>query len=318
MRTWIAVLACALAGSAAAQGYPSRPITLVNGFPPGAATDTISRQIAAVLSKRLGQSVVVENRAGASGTIGAASVARAAPDGYTLLFGVLSNLIVGPASMKDVAYDPVLSFTPIIEIARGPYVLVVTPAVPARTLAEFVDYAKKNPGKLNFGSVGPGSAHHFAGEMLKRAAGIEMVHVPYKGGGPAYAGLLGGEIQVLLDTMPGPQQYAQAGTLRALAVTGPKRLPTLPDVPTFHEQGQDGVEVQFMFGIVGPKGMPADIVARLNAEIALALADPEVRTTLARQSIDPSPGTPEAFGALLALEWKRWRDIVARTGFKAN
>jgi len=142
--------------------------------------------------------------------------------------------------------------------------------------------------------------------------------VPYKGGGPAYTGLLGGEIQVLLDTMPGPQQYVQAGTLRALAVTGPKRLSTLPDVPTFLEQGQDGVDVQFMFGIVGPKGLPADIVARLNAEIAQALSDPEIRATLARQSIEPSPGTPEAFGALLAREWKNWREIVAKTGFKAN
>lgn len=318
MKRWIAIAFCLFATTVGAQGYPTRPVTLVNGFPPGAATDTISRQIAGVLAKRLGQSVVVENRTGAAGTIGAASVVRAAPDGYTLLFGVLSNLIVGPASNKDVAYDPVQSFTPVIEIARGPYVLVVTQAVPAKTLAEFVDYARKNPGKLNFGSVGPGSAHHFAGEMLKRAAGIQMVHIPYKGGGPAYTGLLGGEIQVLLDTMPGPQQYVQAGTLRALAVTGPKRLSTLPDVPTFIEQGQDGVDVQFMFGIVGPEGLPADVVSRLNTEITQALADPEIRATLARQSIEPSPGTPEAFGALLALEWKRWREIVAKTGFRAN
>jgi len=317
MRNLLAISLCVFAVSVSAQGYPSRPVTLVNGFPPGAATDTISRQIAGVLSKRLGQPIVVENRVGASGTIGAATVARAAPDGYTLLFGVLSNLIVGPASIKDIAYDPVQSFAPIVEIARGPYVLVVTPAVPARTLAEFTDYARKNPGKLNFGSVGPGSAHHFAGEMLKRAAGIQMVHIPYKGGGPAYTGLLGGEIQVLLDTMPGPQQYVQAGTLRALAVTGPKRLASLPDVPTFLEQGQDGVDVQFLFGIVAPRGTPPDIVARLNAEITQALSDPEIRATLARQSIEPTPGTPDAFGALLALEWKRWRDIVAKTGFKA-
>ncbi len=318
MKRLIGLVVALVVTSALGQGYPNRPITLVNGFPPGAATDTISRQIAAVLTKRLGQTVIVENRTGASGTIGAASVARAAPDGYTLLFGVLSNLIVGPASLKDVTFDPVQSFAPVIEVARGPYVLVVTQVVPARTLAEFVDYAKKNPGKLNFGSVGPGSAHHFAGEMLKRAAGLDMVHVPYKGGGPAYAGLLGGEIQVLLDTMPGPQQYVQAGTLRALAVTGTKRLSTLPDVPTFIEQGLEGVDVQFLFGIVAPKGTPAEIVARLNAEITQALADPDVRTTLARQSIEPTPGTPGAFGALLAAEWKKWKDIVARTGFKAN
>ena len=318
MRRLVAAALLLVAGAALGQGYPSRAITLVNGFPPGAATGTVSRQIAAVLTKRLGQSVVVENRTGASGTIGAASVARATPDGYTLLFGVLSNLIIGPASIKDITFDPVQSFAPIIEVARGPYVLVVVPSVPAKTLPEFIDYAKKNPGKLNFGSVGPGSAHHFAGEMLKRAAGIEMVHVPYKGGGPAYAGLLGGEIQVLLDTMPGPQPYVQAGTLRALGVAGPKRLPTLPTVPTFAEQGLDGVDVQFMFGVVAPRGTPADIVAKLNSEITQVLADPEVRATLAKQSIEPSPGTPEAFGALIAMEFKRWKEIVAKTGFKAN
>ncbi len=318
MRRLVAAALLLVAGAALGQGYPSRPITLVNGFPPGAATDTVSRQIAAVLTKRLGQSVVVENRTGASGTIGAASVARATPDGYTLLFGVLSNLIIGPASIKDIPFDPVQSFAPIIEVARGPYVLVVVPSVPAKTLSEFIDYAKKNPGKLNFGSVGPGSAHHFAGEMLKRAAGIEMVHVPYKGGGPAYAGLLGGEIQALLDTMPGPQPYVQAGTLRALGVAGPKRLPTLPTVPTFAEQGLDGVDVQFMFGVVAPRGTPADIVTKLNSEITQVLADPEVRATLAKQSIEPSPGTPEAFGALIAMEFKRWKEIVAKTGFKAN
>jgi tripartite-type tricarboxylate transporter receptor subunit TctC len=318
MRRLAAAALLLVAGAALGQGYPSRPVTLVNGFPPGAATDTVSRQIAAVLTRRLGQSVVVENRTGASGTIGAASVARAAPDGYTLLFGVLSNLIIGPASIKDITFDPVQSFAPVIEVARGPYVLVVVPSVPAKTLPEFIDYAKKNPGKLNFGSVGPGSAHHFAGEMLKRAAGIEMVHVPYKGGGPAYAGLLGGEIQVLLDTMPGPQPYVQAGTLRALGVAGPKRLSTLPTVPTFAEQGLDGVDVQFMFGVVAPRGTPADIVAKLNSEITQVLADPEVRATLAKQSIEPSPGTPEAFGALIATEFRRWKEIVAKTGFKAN
>lgn len=219
MKRLVAIALFLCASAAFGQGYPARPVTLVNGFPPGAATDTISRQIAAVLTKRLGQSVVVENRTGASGTIGAASVARAAPDGYTLLFGVLSNLVVGPASLKDTPFDPVQSFAPVIEVARGPYVLVVVPSLNVRTLAEFVAYAKAHPGKLNFGSVGPGSAHHFAGEMLKRAAGIEMLHVPYKGGGPAYAGLLGGEIQVLLDTMPGPQQYVQAGTLREASGT---------------------------------------------------------------------------------------------------
>ena len=317
MRALVAVLLLA-ANAAFAQGFPSRPITLVNGFPPGGGPDIMARQLAVAVSKRLGQQMVVENRPGASGTIGAGTVARAVPDGHTLLFGVASNLAIGPATLKDVPYDPLTSFVPVIEIARGPYVIVVASSVPARTLAELIDFAKKNPGKLNFASVGPGSPHHFAGELFKRAAGIDMVHVPYKGGGPAYAGFLAGEVQVFFDSMPGPQAHIQSGSVRPLAVTGTKRLAVLPDVPTFEEQGVKGVDVQFMFGVVAPAGTPRDVVVKLNAVFAEALAEPEIRAALAKQAIEPSPGTPEAFGALLASEVKRWKDNVAKTGFKAN
>jgi tripartite-type tricarboxylate transporter receptor subunit TctC len=318
MKALLATLLLAASGTVAAQAYPARAITLVNGFPPGGGPDIMARQLAAVVSKRIGQQMIVENRPGASGTIGAGTVARAAPDGYTLLFGVASNLAVGPATLKDITYDPVTSFTPVVEIARGPYVLTVSTKLPVNTLGELVDYAKKNPGKLNFASVGPGSPHHFAGELFKKEAGIDMVHVPYKGGGPAYAGFLAGEVQVLFDSMPGPQAHIQAGTVKPIAATGARRIAVLPDVPTFAELGLPGVEINFMFGVVAPAGTPRDVVTKLNAEFTQAMADPEVRQTFARQAVEASPGTPEAFGALVAAEARRWKDIVAKTGFKAN
>jgi tripartite-type tricarboxylate transporter receptor subunit TctC len=304
------------AGTAGAQTYPSKTVTLVNGFPPGGPTDLTLRQIAAKLGERLGQPVVVDNRAGAAGTIAGAAVARAAPDGHTLLFGVAANLAVAPATMKTPPYDPATAFTPIIEVARGPYLWLVKPAVPARSLQEFVAWAKANPGKVNYGSPGQGSVHHLAGEMYKRIAGIEMTHVPYKGGTTAYTALLGGEIDAMFDSMPAPLPHIAAGKMRALGVTGSKRLPALPEVPTFAEQGVSGVDVHFWWGFVGPAGLPRDIVARLNAEIGRALADPELKATLAKWNIEPTPGTPEAFGAFIVQESRRWREVVAASGLK--
>jgi len=304
------------AGAACAQTYPSKAITLVNGFPPGGPTDLTLRQIAAKLSERLGQPTVIDNRAGASGTIAGTMVARAAPDGHTLMFGVAANLAVALATMKNPPYDPVTAFTPIIEVARGPYVWMVKPSVPANNLKEFIAWAKANPGKVNYGSPGQGSVHHLAGELFKRAAGIEMLHVPYKGGTTAYAALLGGEIDGMFDSMPSPLPHIAGGKIRALGVTGSKRLQVLPDVPTLVEQGVAGVDVHFWWGFVGPAGLPKDIVAKLNAEIARALADPELRATFAKWNIEPSPGTPEAFGAYIAQEAKRWREAVSVAGLK--
>ena len=290
----------------------------MNAFPPGGSTDIIARQLAAKLSQRFGQQVVVDNRAGASGTIGAASVARAEPDGYTMLFGVAANLAVAPAVLKTLPYDPVKSFAPVVEIARGPYVLTVNPSVPAKDVAEFVAYAKQNPGKLNYGSPGQGSVHHLVNEMLKQATGIDMVHVPYKGGAPMYTAVVAGEVQVLIDGMPGPLAHIRSGKIRALGVTGDKRLAALPAVPSFAEQGVRGVDAQFWWGIVVPAGTPQPVVARLNAEITRALADPEIKATFENQNIDPSPGTPEAFGAWIAAERARWIEVVARAGIKVD
>lgn len=317
-RTLLAVAGLALGASVFAQSYPSRPVTILNGFPPGGPTDSVLRLLGSKLAERLGQSVVIENRAGAAGTIAGAAVARAEPDGHTLLFGVAANLAVAPATMKAAPYDPAKAFTAIIEVARGPYIWMVKPDVPARTVPEFMAWAKKNPGKVNYGSPGQGSVHHLASEMFKQAAGLEMTHVPYRGGTTAYTALLGGEIDAMFDSMPSPLPHIKAGKIRALAVTGPRRLTALPDVPTFAEQGAPGLDVHFWWGLVGPAGLPRPVVTRLNAEVARVLADPEMKATFAKWDIEPTPGTPEAFGSYIVQESARWKDFVARSNLKLD
>lgn len=297
---------------AAAQSYPSRPIMMVVPFPPGGSVDSVARRISQTLASILGQPVLVENRAGAGGTIGAGFVAKAAPDGYTLMFATSSALAVSPALYKNLTYDPLKSFEPVVEITRGPFVLSVRNDLPVSTAAQFVALAKKEPGKLQYGSAGQGSAHHLAMETLKQATQIDVLHVPYKGGAPAWVALMGGEIDALFDSMPGPLMYP--GRIKPLAVTGPKRLSRLPDVPTFAEQGIAGVDSVFFFGIVAPAGTPADIVMRLNQATHQALAEPEVRQAFDSQSLDPSPGTPQEFGALLDKEIPRFKELVKRVG----
>jgi tripartite-type tricarboxylate transporter receptor subunit TctC len=316
MRTLITLLALAFAATATAQSYPARPVTIVNGFPPGGATDGVVRSIAEKLTKRLGQPVIVENRPGGAGTIAAAGVARAAPDGHTLLFGVAANLAVAPATMPKPPYDPTQAFTPVVEIARGPYLWLVRADHAANDMKEFVAWTRANPGTTNYASPGPGSVHHLATELLKQRTGADMVHVPYKGGSALAAALLAGEVHGMFESPAAYLAHIRAGKLRALAVTGDKRLPVLPDVPTLEEQGLPPLPVHSWWGIVGPAGMPREIVARLNAEIAAALAEPDLRATLGRMAVEPTPGPPEAFGAYIALESARWREFVARAGLK--
>jgi tripartite-type tricarboxylate transporter receptor subunit TctC len=311
-RFFAMLTALAIAGAAHAQTYPDKPVKVLAGFAPGGNTDAVLRQIARRLEQRMGAAFVVENRTGGSGTIAAAAVARAAPDGYTLLFGVAANLAVAPATLKPPPYDPVTAFTPIAEVARGPYVWLVRSEAPPRSMAEFISWAKDNPGKLNYASPGPGTVHHLATEMLRRASAIDIVHVPYRSG--VYVPLLAGEVHGMFDSMPGPMPHLASGKLRALAVTGPRRMALLPDVPTLAELGLADLEVNSWWGFVGPAGLPRPIVARLNAEIAAALAEPELKATLANWGIEASAGSAEAFGQYIAQESARWKRAVKEAG----
>jgi tripartite-type tricarboxylate transporter receptor subunit TctC len=310
VRTGLLLMALAIAQQAAAQAYPQRPVRILNGFQPGGPPDIVLRRIAAGLESRLGQPVVVENRPGATGTIAAATVANAAPDGHTLLFGVAANLAVAPAVLAKPAYDPVSAFAPVIEVARGPYLWVVRSDAPAKTMQEFIDWARSKPDQLNYASPGLGSVHHLATEMLAHAAGMQLLHVPYKGG--LYQALLAGEVQGMFESMPGPLPHLAAGKVRALAVTGHRRLGVLPDVPTLAEQGAPDLEVSSWWGVVGPAGMPEAIVSRLNAEIRAVLDEPALRDQLKSWGIEATPGTPQAFGDFIRADHARWRDVVKR------
>lgn len=318
MRAILAIaLSCAVA-LAGAQTYPVKPVTIVNGFPPGGPTDIALRPIAAKLAERLGQPVLVENRPGAAGMLAAAAVARAAPDGYVLLFGVAANLAVAPATARKPPYDPTRTFTAVGEIARGPYLFLVRADNSARDMAQFIAWTRAHPGQVNYASPGRGSVHHLAMEMLKQKTGADLTHVPYKGGAALAAALLSGEVQAMLESPSPYLPSIRAGKLRALAVTGENRLPALPEVPTLDEQGIRGLQVQSWWGLVGPAGMDADVVQRLNAELRGALSDRQMQQLLAKMNVTPSPGTPEDFSAYIAEEWQRWRAFAAGSGLRLD
>jgi tripartite-type tricarboxylate transporter receptor subunit TctC len=322
----VAILLAALlswsSNAAWADAYPDRRVTIVVPFPAGSGPDVYARIIAEKLSSRLGQPAIIENRPGAGGATGGRVVAKADPDGYTILFGSTSSVVVSPAVAKEAPFDPVTAFAPIIQVARGPFILSVRSALPINTLGELIDHAKKNPGKLNYGTSGPGSLHHLSTEMLRHATGIDIVHIPFPGGAQSWTALQSGFVDMIFDSMPGPISSLQAGKARAIAVTGSKRLgdlpglPTLGNVPTFEEQGVQGVDVVFWFGILAPAGTPKTIVARLNAELAASINDPEVTARFAQQSIELATGTPEAFGILIQTETTRWQQVVKTTGTK--
>ena len=312
---FFAALCFSVASAAAqAQAYPTKPVTMIVPFPPGGSVDAVARQVAAGLTQYLGQSVVVENKVGAGGTIGSGIAARAAPDGYTILLGTTSALAVSPALYKSVPYDSLKSFVPIIEVTRGPFVLSVKNSLPVNDVKDLVDMAKKNPGKLNSGSAGQGSVHHLALERFKQAAGIDIVHVPYKGGAPAWTAVVAGDIDMLFDSMPGP--YMFRGQAKPLAVAGPHRLPGLPNVPTFAEQGFPGVETVFFWAMLAPAGTPPEVVARLNSALGQTLRDPAVRAEFGKQSMETSPGTSEEIARFMAAEIPRWRQVVQKAGLK--
>jgi tripartite-type tricarboxylate transporter receptor subunit TctC len=317
----VALLPGMLNGAAWSQDYPTRRISLIVPFPAGSGPDVYARIIGEKLSHRLGQPVIIENRPGGGGSIGSRTVAKADPDGYTLLFGSTGSVLISPAVAKEAPFDPATAFAPIVQVLRGPFFLSVRSDLPIQTLAELIDYAKKNPGKLNYGTSGPGSLHHLSTEMLKQVAGIDMVHIPYPGGAQSWTALRSGIVDLIFDSMPGPITTLQAGKARALAVTGPKRLVDLPGaalsrVPTFEEQGIKGVDVEFWFGILAPAGTAKPIVDKLNAELTAVINEPDVKARFAQQSLEVAAGPADAFDRFITNEAGRWQRLVNSTGIK--
>jgi tripartite-type tricarboxylate transporter receptor subunit TctC len=307
-----AMLALALAMAAQAQtpSYPTRPIRLIVPFPPGAGTDTVARFVAQRLGDALKTTIVVDNRTGAGGAIGAAEAARADPDGYTLLF-VAGPFTTVAAASKNPGYDPVKQFVAVAPIAAGPLAFVVSRNVPADTMREFLALARRNPGTLNYGSAGTGSINHLALELLRARTGTDIVHVPYKGIAPATQDLLSGQIQAITASIPATLPYVAQQRVKVLAVTGARRAPLLPDVPSWQEAGVDNADVINYWGIVAPAGTPRDVVARLNAETQKILAQPEVRERLEKEGAELIPGPPEKLAALIEADLDRWKKLIA-------
>ncbi|BEP94837.1 tripartite tricarboxylate transporter substrate binding protein [Acidovorax sp. A79] len=295
---------------ACAQDYPTKPITLVVPFVAGGTTDILGRIVADGLGKKLGQPVIVDNRGGAGGNIGAAAVANAKADGYTLLMGYNGTNAINPSLYKKLSWNPVNSFDPVSLVARVNNVVVVNPTLPIKTLPELVAYAKAHPGKVNYGSAGPGSIFHLAGEMLSQQAGISMTHVPYKGAAPALTDLMAGQTQVMFSTIPTALPFIKSGQLRAIAVTGAQRSPVFSQLPTAREGGLKDMVVDSWFGVFAPKGLPAPILGRLNQALHEVLVDPAVVRSLKEQGAEPVASTPAELATLLANDLKSWQAIV--------
>ena len=309
----------AAAGPVLAQDYPNKVIKLVVPYPPGGATDVIGRVMAQKLSVALGQQVIVDNRAGAAGSIGAAAVASAAPDGYTLLMGAMtSHSISAVLYKKTVNFDMEKSFAPVAIVGSVPLVFVVNPSIKANTLPEFIALAKSKPGKLSFASAGNGSPQHLAGEMFQRVAGVEMLHVPYKGSGPAMTDLMGGQVDSMIETAPAAQAHVKAGKLRAIASATSKRLAGMPELPTAAEQGLPGFESSVWFGILAPRGLPEPIAKTLETAILQATASPDVVAQFRTQSIDVIQRGQADFTAYVKAENEKWTKVIKVRGLKLD
>lgn len=300
-----------------AQSWPNRPLRIVVGYAPGGTTDIIARLVAPNLSEALGQPVVVENKPGAGGNIGTTLVAQAEPDGHALVLGTGGTLTINPAIYKEMPFDPQKDLAPVSLIAAVQNVMAVPASLPARTVQEFIAYAKARPGRVFFASSSVGSASHVAGELLNILAGLHMVHVPYRGSAPALADLIAGHsVQVALDNLPAYIGSIREGRLRALAVTGANRSPALPEVPTMQEAGVAGFEVSTVFGLLTTGGTPRAIVARLHRETVAAVRRPEITQRLKDLGAEPVASTPEAFAAVIARDLARWREVVSRAGIQ--
>ena len=314
---WATVVMLALDLSvhdASAQNYPTRSITLVIPFAPGGSTSVVGRGVADKMSELLGEKVVVDNRPGAGGTVGTKAVAKSEPDGYTLVLGYTGTLAIGPSLYKNVGYDPRKDFAPIGLIGNAPNSLVVNPSFPAKTIAELIAYAKANPGKVNFGSAGAGTASHITGDYFARSAGITLVHIPYKGTGPAMTDLLGGHIPMAFAPIPASHANVAAGKLRALAVTSITRSALLPDVPTMIEAGLPGFDASLYYGLAAPAGTPRPVIDKLNKALRDALASDEVKRQLGTDGTEITPGTPEAYADFIDKDEKKWSQLLKGSG----
>ncbi len=318
----IALLSClglaSLAAMAADAGFPSRPVTLVIPFPPGGATDVNGRIIGQRLGKELGQSVVIENRGGAGTIIGASYVAKAAPDGYTLLVSSGTTFTVNPAIRANLPYDPVKGFEPIGIAGRTGLILLANSDVPVQTVKQFVDYVKASPGKYSYASFGTGTTAQFAGETILHAAGLQMTHVPYKGSAPAMTDLMGGQIAFSIDTVSAAVTQLKSGKIKAIAVTTARRSALLPDVPTMAESGYADIDMDTWLMLAAPKGLPADVKARLEKALAVTMADPDTRARLNAQGLEPAYSNAAAASALINRELPVMRAIAARANITAD
>jgi tripartite-type tricarboxylate transporter receptor subunit TctC len=318
MKIIVAVFALLFATGASAQDYPTRPITLVVPYAAGGGNDVMARTVAEKMSKSLGQNVVVENRAGAGGSIATRQVARAAPDGYTLVLGGTGSLAVNPTLYSNVGYDPRKDFAPIGLIGTGQLIVLVNPNLPAKTIPELIALAKKEPGKISYASAGVGSGIHLGVVLFEQMADIKLTHVPYRGTAPALTDLIGGHVQMYFSSIPSAIGIAKEGKVRALAVTGPKRSPVFPGLPTVAEAALPGFEAVLHYGIVAPAGTPKAIVDKLSAALREAVMAPDTKQRMAADGTEPFPSTPEEYAADIDKEETKWSAIVRKSGAKAE
>ena len=301
-----------------AQAYPSKAIRFVVPYPAGGPLDTVARLLAAKVSESVKQPVIVDNKPGAGGNIGAEIVAKSPPDGYTIVMGALATHAINPTLYKSIPYDPIRDFTPITQVAATPNILVVHPSVPAANVREFIAYAKANPGKLSFGSGSIGSGGHLAGELFKTMAGVDMVHVPYKGAAPAMQDLIGGQIHLMFDNLASALTQVRAGKVRALAVTTAKRTALASEFPTIAESGLPGFDIETWFGVLAPAGIPREALDRLHAEFAKALAAPDVREKMVHLGAEPIGNKPEEFAAYIKAEAEKYAKVIRASGAKVD
>ena len=314
----VVVFFLAHVGAAAAQDYPTRPITLVVPYAAGGGNDVMARIVAEKMSKSLGQQIVIENKGGAGGSIATRQIAKAAPDGYTLGLGGTGTLAINPTLYPNVGYDPRKDFAPVGLIATSALVVLVHPGVAAKSIAELIALAKREPGKLNYASAGSGSGIHLGSELLAQMAGIKLTHIPYKGSSPALTDLLGGHVAIYLSSLPPAIALVREGKVRALAVTGPARSPIFPDLPTVAEAALPGYEAVLHYGIVAPAGTPQPIIGKLSVALKAALAESDVRARILADGAEPLPTTPAEYAADIDAEETKWSAIVKMSGAKVE